>query len=330
MSKVAVELGSKSYDIEVCAGALDSVGDRSRRALGDRPANAVLVSNQTVHSRYGRRVRSSLKRSGFRVKEIIIGEGERYKTLKTIESMYTSLIEGGIERKDVIVALGGGVIGDVAGFVAATYLRGLYLVQIPTTLLAQIDSSIGGKTGVNHRLGKNLIGSFYQPALVVIDPEVLSTLPPREMNSGLFEALKYGIIKDKKLFHRLVDNITKLKRGSLDELSFLIAACCEIKAAVVHEDEKETGLRRILNFGHTVGHALEAVTHYRRFRHGEAVGHGMRSASRIAEIMGILSAASRQDVESAILQVGRIPSARNLALRDIDRKSTRLNSSHRL
>jgi 3-dehydroquinate synthase len=317
MSTISVQLGSRSYAIDICAGGLDSVGDLSRHTLGERPKSAVLVSNPTVYGQYGRRVESSLRRAAFRVKQIIIGDGERHKTLKTAESIYTSLIENRIERNDVVVALGGGVIGDVAGFVAATYLRGLNLVQVPTTLLAQIDSSIGGKTAVNHRLGKNLVGCFYQPAQVVIDPAVLSTLPPREMKSGLFEALKYGIIRDKSLFDRLVDNVGKLKQGDPGELSFLIAACCQIKADVVHQDERESGLRRILNFGHTVGHALEAVTHYRRFRHGEAVGHGMRSASRISEMMGLLSADHREAVDSAILQIGRIPSARNLARRDI-------------
>lgn len=317
MHTVTVQLGRRSYAIDVCAGILDSAGDRSRMALGDRPETGVIVSNPMVYGKYGRRVRSSLSRAGFRVKEIIIPDGERHKTLRTAEAIYTSLIENRIERKDVVVALGGGVIGDVAGFAAATYLRGVNLVQIPTTLLAQIDSSIGGKTGVNHRLGKNLIGSFYQPALVIIDPEVLATLPGREMNSGLFEALKYGIIRDSALFHRLVANIQPLKRGDLDELTFLIAACCQIKADVVHQDEREAGLRRILNFGHTVGHALEVVTDYRRFRHGEAVGHGMRSAALIAEIIGLLSPDHREAISSAILKVGKIPSAKNLASRDI-------------
>jgi 3-dehydroquinate synthase len=317
MSTVTVQLGSRSYDIEVCAGGVDSIGDRSRAALGDRPRTAVVVSNPTVSGKYGRRVRSSLSRAGFRVKEITIGDGERHKTLRTAQSIYTPLIEGRVERKDVIVALGGGVIGDVAGFVAATYLRGLNLVHVPTTLLAQIDSSIGGKTGVNHRLGKNLVGCFYQPALVVADPMVLSTLPPREMNSGLFEAIKYGIIRDKGLFDRLVANIHKVKQGDVDELVYLITACCQIKADIVRDDERESGLRRILNFGHTVGHALEAVTHYRRFRHGEAVGHGMLSASKIAELLGLLSADHWEAISDAIGQLGRLPTARNLASRDI-------------
>src|SRR5215831_21115304 len=172
MRTVKVQLGTRSYRIEVRGGGLDSVGNRSRSVLGDRPETAVIISNPTVYGKYGRRVRSSMGRAGFRTKQLIIPDGERYKTLKTAESIYTWSIQNRIERKDVIVALGGGVIGDVAGFAASTYLRGVSLVQVPTTLLAQIDSSIGGKTGVNHRLGKNLIGSFYQPALVVIDPEV--------------------------------------------------------------------------------------------------------------------------------------------------------------
>src|SRR5262249_2979632 len=279
MPTVTVPLGSRSYAIHVSAGMLDTAGDLSRKALGDRPETAVIISNPTVHGKYGPRVRSSLTRAGFRVKKIIIPDGERHKTLKTAEAIYTSLIENRGERKDVIVALGGGVIGDVAGFAAATYLRGVNLVQVPTTLLAQIDSSIGGKTGVNHRLGKNLIGSFYQPALVAIDPEVLTTLPGREMNSGLFEALKYGIIRDSALFHSLEAKIKALRRGASEELIFLQLAWCQIRGEVFCQDKRKSGLRRILNSGHPVGHALEAVPDYRRFRHGEAVGHGMRSAA---------------------------------------------------
>jgi len=317
MQTVRVQLGTRSYKIEVRAGGLDSVGNRLRSVLGHKPETAVIISNPTVYGKYGRRVRSSLSRAGFRAKYLIIPDGERYKTLKTAEFIYTSLIDKRIERKDVIIALGGGVIGDVAGFAAATYLRGLNLVHVPTTLLAQIDSSIGGKTGVNHRLGKNLIGSFYQPSLVIIDPEVLGTLPAREMNSGLFEALKYGIIRDRALFQRIISNIHLVRRCDVDELTFLIAACCQIKADVVHEDERESGLRRILNFGHTVGHALEAVTDYRRFRHGEAVGHGMRSAALIAQIIGVLQPDHREAISSAVSEIGRIPSARNIASRDI-------------
>jgi 3-dehydroquinate synthase len=209
------------------------------------------------------------------------------------------------------------VIGDTVGFAAATYLRGVRLVQVPTTLLAQIDSSVGGKTGVNHRLGKNLIGAFHQPLLVVIDPETLKTLPAREIGAGLCEAIKYGVIRDRNLFSRIFRRIEQLKRCDLSEIAHLTGESCRIKAYVVSRDEREGDLRRILNFGHTVGHALEAVTGYRRFLHGEAVGHGMRAASRIAERMGLFDSTERKAIDEAIRRVGPLPAANTLALDDI-------------
>ncbi|HEY6332819.1 MAG TPA: 3-dehydroquinate synthase, partial [Blastocatellia bacterium] len=271
----------------------------------------------TVDRLYGRRAAASLKRAGFRVQRVLTGDGERFKTLRSAEQLYTFLIQHRIERTDIIVALGGGIVGDLAGFVAATYLRGIKVIQVPTTLLAQIDSSVGGKTGVNHRLGKNLIGAFHQPALVLIDPEVLATLPGRELRSGLFEAIKYGVIKDKGLFERIGLQMSSLKAARVDEMMHLIVRSCEIKAEVVGQDEREGGLRRILNFGHTIGHALEAVTVYRRFLHGEAVGYGMRGACRIAEMMGLFSSDERECVEEVIKRAGRLPAANNLASRDI-------------
>ncbi|HKG20627.1 MAG TPA: 3-dehydroquinate synthase family protein, partial [Blastocatellia bacterium] len=212
------------------------------------------------------------------------------------------------------VALGGGVVGDLAGFVAATYLRGLRFVQVPTTLLAQIDSSVGGKTAVNHALGKNLIGVFHQPALVVTDPATLRSLPPRELQAGLYEALKYGIIRDRRLFNDIGRGLDRIRARDREALSHLIARSCEIKADVVARDEREGGLRRILNFGHTVGHALEAVTRYRRFFHGEAVGHGMRAASLIAERLDMLAAGEREIIDEAIIRLGPLPRANYLAL----------------
>jgi 3-dehydroquinate synthase len=246
-----------------------------------------------------------------------MSDGERFKNLRSAEALYTFLIEQKVERSDVILALGGGVVGDLAGFVAATYLRGIRFMQIPTTLIAQIDSSVGGKTGVNHRLGKNLIGAFHQPSLVLIDPLTLLTLPPREIQAGLQEALKYGVIKDQKLFRFIVKNLAALKSRDSQTFERLIVRSCEIKARVVEQDEREGGLRRILNFAHTVGHALEAVTHYRRFLHGEAVGQGMRAASRIAERAGLLDATERQAIDEAVLGVGQLPPTNTLALDDI-------------
>src|SRR4030095_3485179 len=255
MRTVTVNLGSRSYKVQISSGLLDDLGQHARAALGQNARQAVLVSNVTIDSLYSDRAVRSLVRAGFKIHRLSISDGERFKSLRTAESLLSFLIERRVERSDVVVALGGGVIGDLAGFVAATYLRGIRLIQVPTTLLAQIDSSVGGKTAVNHPLGKNLIGMFHQPSLVVIDPETLTTLPPREMQAGLHEAIKYGVIKDRRLFHRIERDVDRLKQFDLDRLVPLIARSCEIKAAVVRRDERENGLRRILNFGHTVGHA---------------------------------------------------------------------------
>ena len=317
MHKIEVKLGERRHTIHIAPGCLSQVGQLAREAVGEKPRQAVVVSNPRVDALYGRSTARSLAGAGFQSHRFLIGDGERFKNLRTAETLYTFMIERRIERSDVVVALGGGVVGDLAGFVAATYLRGIRLIHAPTTLLAQIDSSVGGKTGVNHPLGKNLIGIFHQPSLVVIDPEALTTLPQREMLAGLHEAIKYGVIKDRRLFHRIERDVDRLMQFDLERLVPLIARSCEIKAGVVRQDERETGVRRILNFGHTVGHALEAVTHYRRFLHGEAVAHGMRAASRIAELMGLLRLEERQAIDSAISRVGELPGTKSLALGDI-------------
>ena len=317
MKTVTVKLKERSYAIQIEAGLLDQAGELLRAAVGERARRAVVVSNPTVDQRYGRRLRRGLARAGFKTPSILIGDGERFKRLATAEKLYTFLIEQRIERADVIVALGGGVVGDLAGFVAATYQRGVRFAQVPTTLLAHIDSSVGGKTGVNHPLGKNLIGAFHQPSLVIIDPATLTSLPERELRAGLCEAVKYGVIRDRRLFHRIDREMELIKRLDLDALTHLIARSCQIKADVVARDEREGGLRRILNFGHTVGHALEAVTRYRRFLHGEAVGLGMCAAARIAEEIEMLAADERRAIDEAVRRIGPLPSAKTLALDDI-------------
>jgi 3-dehydroquinate synthase len=317
MKTVLVKLGSRSYRVQISAGLSSELGDLSRAALGERSRRAVVVSNPTIGSLLSARVEKSLALAGFKVDRFWIGDGEKFKNLRTAESLLAFLIERRVERTDVIVALGGGVVGDLAGFVAATYLRGIRLIQVPTTLLAQIDSSVGGKTAVNHRLGKNLIGAFHQPSLVVIDPELLRSLSTRQFRAGLYEAIKYGVISDSRLFNRVTQKIELLKKLDPTELEYLIARCCAIKAMVVSNDEHEGGLRRILNFGHTVGHALEAVTNYRQFLHGEAVGIGMRAAALIAESMDLLKGGERERIESAVASVGRLPNAKTLALDDI-------------
>jgi len=317
MPTIAVKLAERSYRIHIAAGSLDDIGTRSRKAIGDKAQQCILVSNPTIAALYGRHVKQSLERTGFKVKQFLIGDGERFKSLRTAETLYSFLIEQRVERADIILALGGGVVGDLAGFVAATYLRGIRFIQVPTTLLAQIDSSVGGKTGVNHLLGKNLIGAFHQPALVIIDPATLDSLPPRELRAGLYEAIKYGVIGDPRLFQRIAREMEKLKHGDAAEMVHLIARACRIKAEVVERDEREGNLRKILNFGHTVGHALEAVTRYRRFLHGEAVGQGMRVAARIAERMDLLTTTAREALDAAVNSVGPLPRTNTLALDDI-------------
>jgi 3-dehydroquinate synthase len=317
MRTVRVKLGARSHQICISPGLLDRLGELARESLGPSARKAVMVTNPAVSSIVGARVGHALTRSGFKVHRFLIGDGERFKNLRTAQSLFTYLIDRGIERSDAIFALGGGVVGDLAGFAAATYLRGIRIVHVPTTLLAQIDSSIGGKTGVNHPLGKNLIGAFHQPSLVVIDPDTLVTLPARQLRAGLYEVIKYGVIADAALFERVAERMERIKALDSAELAFIISRCCSIKARVVERDEREGGLRKILNFGHTVGHALEAVTHYRRFLHGEAVGHGMRAASRIAERIGLLESGARERLDEAIRRVGKLPGANSIALDDI-------------
>jgi 3-dehydroquinate synthase len=239
-------------------------------------------------------VQRNLEKSGFEVVPLIVKPGEHSKTLTVADSLFEKMITARLDRKCTVISLGGGVVGDLAGFLAATYLRGVAFAQIPTTLLAQTDSSVGGKVGVNHRLGKNLIGAFYQPKFVLIDPNVLRTLPKREMWAGLAEVVKYTLIYDAAFFTQLEKQLERV--AGLKDLAVageVIQRCCEIKAAVVEEDEKEIGLRRILNFGHTIGHALEALTNYDFFRHGEAVTLGMLGMTWLSAELGLLKPAEK-------------------------------------
>jgi 3-dehydroquinate synthase len=306
-----VSLGDRSYEIHIAPGGLKTSGSLMKKAC---PAarRLLLVSNNKVFGLYGSVLMRSLQAAGFRVETFMIGDGERFKSLKTAEKVLSFLIASGFERNDAIVGFGGGVIGDLSGFVAALYLRGIDYIQIPTTLLAQIDSSVGGKTAVNHKLGKNLIGAFYQPRLVIIDPETLTTLPEREMTAGLCEAIKYGVIRDRPLFDLMESKIESLKTFEMNVLVPMIRRCCEIKAEVVSKDERESGLRMILNFGHTVGHALEAVTAYRRFKHGEAVGYGMIAASRIALKVNGFEPAEADRIAALIHASGQLPRLTNI------------------
>ncbi len=280
MKTLTVNLGDRSYPIYVGAGILARAGE-FLQAAGLRGKVAV-VSNSTVAKLYIEPVNEALTRAGFEVVTMLIPDGEEHKNLDSLAMIYDRLVRARFERKSIILALGGGVVGDLAGFAAATYLRGVPYIQVPTTLLAQVDSSVGGKTAVNHRDGKNLIGAFYQPRLVLIDVEMLRSLPRRELVAGLAEVIKYGIIEDAELFSVLEDKIDLLIGLDGALLSQVIAASCAIKARVVEQDEREDDYRAVLNFGHTVGHALEAATGYSEFLHGEAVGVGITKATAIS------------------------------------------------
>jgi 3-dehydroquinate synthase len=273
VEKITVELGERSYDIFIGEGNLEEIG--SRLSVFGFSGKIGLISNPTVYEFYGETVSKSLRDAGFDLAEVLIPDGEEYKSLASVEEIYTSLLKAKLDRKSALVALGGGVIGDITGFAASTYMRGIDFIQIPTTLLAQVDSSVGGKTGVNHPLGKNMIGSFWQPRLVWIDTLTLNTLPRREFLSGLGEVIKYGVIWDWELFSYLGANRNKILELDAEALMHIIRRSCEIKAEIVSKDERESGLRAILNYGHTIGHAVETLTGYKQYLHGEAVAIGM-------------------------------------------------------
>ena len=244
---------------------------------------------------------------------ITIADGERAKTLRTVARLIDAMLELGLTRQSTVIALGGGVVGDVAGFAASVYLRGISVVQVPTTLLAQVDSSVGGKTGVNHPEGKNLIGTFHQPRMVLADPNLLASLPSREYRSGLWEALKYGVIGDRALFDHFERRLPDLLSKEPRVLEDLVLRCLKMKADVVRQDETEEGLRRILNFGHTLGHAIEAASQYRGIKHGEAVGYGMLGATQIAEQMGRISGKEASRINVAVRSIGNLPSISRLS-----------------
>jgi 3-dehydroquinate synthase len=285
METIRVELAERSYNIYIGSGTLNKFGEMPG-LLGLSP-NIAMVSNPTVLSLYGKRVSDSILKAGFDLITVTIPDGEEFKDLLWVQHIYDELLGHRLDRSSALIALGGGVIGDITGFAASTYMRGIPYIQIPTTLLAQVDSSVGGKTGVNHRLGKNMIGTFWQPSLVWIDPDTLKTLPQRELLAGLAEVIKYGIISDEELFIFLENNREKILNLDTDALTHIIIRSCEIKADVVSKDERESGLRAILNYGHTIGHAIETATGYTRFLHGEAVAIGMHLEAKLSHILGI-------------------------------------------
>ena len=304
-----------------------NIGGGIRRKLGQMlplkaPRRAGIISNKRIFELYGREVVRSLKAEGCKIFEWLMPEGERYKSFRMLEKAVTFLSENRFERNDLVVALGGGVVGDLAGFSAAIYLRGVPVVQVPTTLLSQIDSSVGGKTGINLPVGKNLVGAFHQPASVFIDTETLMSLPQRELVSGFCEMVKQSLISDRKLYDMTVDGLQKTaaKRDFLlsSEFEDLIAAQCGFKASIVANDERESTSRsdaksrRVLNFGHTTAHALEAITSYRTFRHGEAVGYGMLVAGELSKNLGLIDAGDLELLRDAVKLCGPLPRAEHL------------------
>src|SRR5207245_2279275 len=324
----------RNYEIKVGAGLLSKLGPEARACLGSDTRRVGVISNKTVFDLYGEPASRSLRASAFTTAHWLMKDGERHKSLRSLERALAFLSDSGLERNDAVLALGGGVVGDLAGFAAAVYLRGIAFLQAPTTLLAQIDASVGGKTAVNMAAGKNLAGAFHQPELVLIDPETLRTLPGRELTSGWCEALKQGAAGSRKLFdqtvHFLRNSGGRISRdghefSSAKALSELIAAHCRFKASIVARDEREEVTRtdrysrRILNFGHTTAHALESLTGYRRFRHGEAVGYGMMVAGEISKNLGILGSGELESLREAVRLCGSLPRADDLSIDEIMR-----------
>ncbi|MCS7031171.1 MAG: 3-dehydroquinate synthase [Gloeomargarita sp. SKYG116] len=303
MKTITVALGDRSYPISIDAHALKKVG----QWLVDigLKGKVLVVSNPVIFQHYGQQLLTALHKAGFDAQFCLVPAGERYKTLKTVERIYEYCVQYRLERRSTIIALGGGVIGDMAGFAAATWLRGINFVQIPTTLLAMVDAAIGGKTGVNHRMGKNLIGAFYQPKAVIIDPQVLQTLPPREYRSGMAEVIKYGVIWEPQLFTLLEEQsrLSHYRYLPPETLTQILYFSCQTKATIVSQDERESGLRALLNYGHTIGHAIETVTQYRRYTHGEAVALGMIAAGDIAVQLGWWSETEQQRQKALITKV---------------------------
>ena len=304
MPNITVDLPQDSYQIVIAPGSLSQLGDRMQQLnLGKK---VLVISNPEIFGHYGDTCIQSLKSAGFETYTHLIPAGEEYKHLQSIQEVYDTALANHLERSSTLVALGGGVIGDMTGFSAATWLRGVNFVQVPTSLLAIVDASVGGKTGVNHPQGKNLIGAFYQPKLVAIDPNLLKTLPPREFRAGMAEVIKYGVIWDEDLFTKLEHHpqLDTIDNVGDEFLETIITRSCQAKAEVVSQDEKESGLRAILNYGHTIGHAVESLTNYKQFVHGEAVAIGMVAAGKIAVEMGLWTAQEAQRQDALITKTG--------------------------
>lgn len=312
---ITVQVPGASYSIFIEEGLLARAGELLQPLIADR--KVFILSDSVVWKLWGKQLSRSLAPHSLSV--ILVPPGERHKRLETVENIADQLALHGAERSSILLAFGGGVVGDMGGFAASVFLRGIDYIQIPTTLLAQVDSAIGGKTGVNLAVGKNLLGTFYQPKMVLSDPRVLKTLPERELRAGLFEAIKCAVIGNPTLFEFLSKNRRDILKGKPAALAQAIRACAALKALVVSKDEKEGDLRRVLNFGHTIGHALEAATRYRRFLHGEAIAWGMLAATRMALATDGLASSEADRIIELICSYGPVPSLGKVAAADICR-----------
>ena len=327
MASIRVALGERSYAIEVGTGLIDDPARYAQHLAGRR---AALVTSSVIAPIFLDRVAKALRSAGAEVVEVILPDGEEYKTWPTLNLVFDALLAAHCDRQTTIVALGGGVVGDLAGFAAAIYQRGVPFIQVPTTLLAQVDSSVGGKTAINHPLGKNMVGAFHQPKAVIADVATLETLPMRELRAGLAEVIKHGVIRDPEFFTWIEANIERLIARDAEALMHAVVRSCQIKAEVVGADERESGVRAILNFGHTFGHAIESGLGYGQWVHGEAVAAGMVMAADLSARAGMLSKAESERIRSLIARAG-LPVAgppslapdRYLDLMAIDKKASR-------
>jgi 3-dehydroquinate synthase len=307
VQRIKIKLDQNSYDVLIGDGLLRDAGCLLERVKPSRDSRVFVVTSPNVRRHWGEKLETSLRRAELSYQVLETSDGEPAKNLATVEKTAEQMVQAGADRKALVVAFGGGVIGDVAGFLASIFMRGVPVVQIPTTVVAQLDASIGGKTGVNLRSGKNLIGTFHQPRMVLVDPQILATLEEREFHSGLFEAVKCGVIRDRKLFEFMVRAAKKIRGRDRKALERIIVDSVRVKASVVSADERESGLRAILNFGHTIGHALESATGYAQLLHGEAIGWGMIAAAAIASDVRACTPAIADQITSAVTSYGPLP-----------------------
>lgn len=324
MKTLELELGERSYPIHIGSQLIDRADLYKKHLKGSFTA---VVTNQTVAPLYADRVVKTLESLGQKVRLVVLPDGEVYKTWETLQKIFDALLESGADRKSTLIALGGGVIGDMTGFAAASYMRGIRFIQVPTTLLSQVDSSVGGKTGINHPLGKNMIGAFYQPQAVIADLDTLKTLPPKELAAGLAEVVKHGAIADADFFSWIEKNIEPLNACEPKAMEHAVQRSCEIKSQIVALDEKEGGVRATLNFGHTFGHAIEAGMGYGEWLHGEAVGCGMVLAADLSVRTGRLTKDDYQRIKNLVTAL-KLPSAppklgvsRYIDLMSVDKKA---------